>query len=262
MKAKSHNFCDECPIGKQIKISHKSVGQCITNCVLELLLMDLMGPIQVEGLGGKRYAFVCVDNFSRYTWVKFIREKSNTSSLCPVSSTSKGTRQSYYSIRSDHGHEFENTTFDNFRVNEGIFHEFSALLIPQQNEVVECKNRTLQDMASVMLHAKSIPSYFLVKASNITCHIHNCISLHPGMSLTNYQLWKGRKPNIRYFHVFGSMCYILGDREFHHKWNSKSDGWIFLVTLQIVKLSKCLTSTPELLESLLLLSLMTLLKDW
>ncbi|TYK31628.1 gag-pol polyprotein [Cucumis melo var. makuwa] len=213
LKSKSHNFCDECPIGKQIKISHKSVGQCITNRVLELLLMDLMGPIQVEGLSGK-------------------------SSLCPVPSTSKGTRQSYYSIRSDHGHEFENTTFDNFRVNEGIFHEFSALLIPQQNEVVECKNRTLQEMASVMLHAKSIPSYFLVKASNIACHIHNCISLHPGMSLTNYQLWKGRKPNIRWRDFLGYSTNSKAFRVFNKHTRTVRESIIVVINDTIERLVK------------------------
>lgn len=40
--------------------------------------MDLKGPIQVENLAGKKYMFVFVDDFSRYTWVRFIREKSET----------------------------------------------------------------------------------------------------------------------------------------------------------------------------------------
>ena len=54
------------------------VQHLTTSRVLELLHMDLMGPMQVESLGGKRYVFVCVDDFSRYTWVDFIREKSDT----------------------------------------------------------------------------------------------------------------------------------------------------------------------------------------
>ena len=40
--------------------------------------MDLMGPMQVESIAGKRYVFVCVDDFSRFTWIDFLKEKSKT----------------------------------------------------------------------------------------------------------------------------------------------------------------------------------------
>ena len=70
------------------------VQHLTTSRVLELLLMDLMGPMQIESLGGKRYVFVCVDDFSRYTWVDFIREKSDTfavfEALCKQVQREKG----------------------------------------------------------------------------------------------------------------------------------------------------------------------------
>ena len=52
-------------------------------------------------------------------------------------------------------------------------------------------------------------------------------NLCPGTTGTNYQLWKGRKPNIKYFNVFGSKCYILNDKVYHQKWDSKLDEGIF-----------------------------------
>ena len=58
-------------------MSHQKLRHDTTSTVLELLHMDLMGPMQVESLGGKKYAYVVVDDFSRYTWVNFIREKSD-----------------------------------------------------------------------------------------------------------------------------------------------------------------------------------------
>ena len=67
--------CGECQVGKQTKTSHPKLGHPTTSRVLELLHMDLMGPMQVESLGGKRYAYVVVDDHSRYTWISFIREK-------------------------------------------------------------------------------------------------------------------------------------------------------------------------------------------
>lgn len=78
------------------------------------------------------------------------------------------------------------------------------------------------------MHVKSIPLYFQTEALNTTCHIHNCIALRLGTSKTNYEIWKRQKPNVKYFHIFGSLCHILGDREVHHKQNSKSYQGIFL----------------------------------
>jgi len=59
-------------------MSHKNIQHQVTTNVLELLHIDLMGPMQVESLGGRNYEFVCVDDFSRFAWVNFIREKSYT----------------------------------------------------------------------------------------------------------------------------------------------------------------------------------------
>ena len=57
---------------------HKKGKYLSTKEPLELLHMDLMGPMQTESLGGKRYIFVCIDDFSRFIWTYFLREKSET----------------------------------------------------------------------------------------------------------------------------------------------------------------------------------------
>ena len=67
-----------CQHGKQLKTTHKILQLTSTSKVLQLFHMDLMGPMQVESIAGKKYIFVCVDDFSRFTWVSFIREKSDT----------------------------------------------------------------------------------------------------------------------------------------------------------------------------------------
>lgn len=64
-------------MSKQTKSSHKMIQQPRTSKILELLHMDLMGRMQVDSIGGKRYVFVCVDDYSRFSWVKFLPEKSD-----------------------------------------------------------------------------------------------------------------------------------------------------------------------------------------
>ena len=78
-------------------------------------------------------------------------------------------------IRSNHGKEFENARFDSFCGKNGIKKEFSAPKTPQQNGVVERKNRVIQDMARVTLLNKKIPQKFWGEAVNTSCHIGNRI---------------------------------------------------------------------------------------
>ncbi|CAJ2661891.1 unnamed protein product [Trifolium pratense] len=230
LQIQEDNICGECQIGKQTKVSHQKLQHLSTSRVLELLHMDLMGPMQVESLGGKKYAFVVVDDFSRYTWVNFIRQKSETfdefKDLCLQ--LQKENDCGILRIRSDHGKEFENSKFAEFCAAEGIAHEFSSPITPQQNGVVERKNRTLQESVRVMLHAKNLPYKFWAEAMNTSCYIHNRVTLRTGTATTLCELWKNRKPTVKYFHVFRSKCYILADREPRRKLDPKSDEGIFL----------------------------------
>jgi hypothetical protein len=79
-----------------------------------------------------------------------------------------------------------------------------------------------------MFHAKHLPYYFWAEAINTACHIHNRVTLRIETKTTLYELWKGRKPTVEYFHVFGSKCYILPDRDHRRKMDPKSDEGIFL----------------------------------
>ncbi|MGV7927175.1 DDE-type integrase/transposase/recombinase, partial [Mycobacterium kansasii] len=125
---------------------------------LELLHMDLIGPTRTESQGGKKYILVIVDDFTRYTWVAFLRDKSDTleeaRKVLKRIQIEKGSQIS--KLRSDHGYEFENSSFEKFCTDQGILHEFSAPKTPQQNGIVERKNRVLQEMANVMLNSMKL----------------------------------------------------------------------------------------------------------
>ncbi|XP_073020065.1 uncharacterized protein [Primulina eburnea] len=148
--------CGDCQKGKQTRVSYPVLPTSGTTCCLELLHMDLMGPMEVESFGGKKYSFVCVDDFSRYSWVMFIREKSNTFDVFKtlVKRITNFHNLKVRRIRTDHGKEFENSSYSTFCDKKGISHEFSAPKTPPQNGIAERKNRTLQEMARVMLTAK------------------------------------------------------------------------------------------------------------
>ena len=120
---------------------------------------------------------IIVDDFSIYTWVEFLREKleacEKLETLCKRLRNEKGVP--IVKIRSDHGKEFENARFESFCENNGIKREFSAPKTPQQNGVVERKNRVIQETARVMLLNKQIPQKFCGEVVNTSCHIGNRI---------------------------------------------------------------------------------------
>jgi len=102
------SICGECQVGKKTRMSHPRLEHQGTSKVLELLYIDLMGPMQVANIGGKRYVLVVVDDFSRFTWVNFIREKSDTfesfKELCIQLQRERD--RGIVKIRSDHGTKF------------------------------------------------------------------------------------------------------------------------------------------------------------
>ncbi|CAL8138375.1 unnamed protein product [Prunus armeniaca] len=233
LEKSDEHVCEGCQLGKQIRVSHKKVKHIQTNVIIELVHMDLVGPIQTVSLGGKKYILVMVDDFSRFTWVSFLREKSETfqrfKSVCHLLQKEKMTSHlPLVRIRTDHGSEFENSQFLKFCEEMGIKHEFSAPITPQQNGVVERKNRVLVEMARVMLNSKNLAKHFWAEAVNTACYISNRVFVRSGTKQTPYEIWKGKKPNVSYFKVFGSTCYILRDREHLAKFDSKCDKGIFL----------------------------------
>ncbi|KAL5563974.1 hypothetical protein UlMin_033721 [Ulmus minor] len=223
-------ICDACQFGKQIKSSFKSKKMIPSKRPLELLHLDLFGPMRTASLGGKFYVFVIVDDFSRFTWVLFLTHKNEAlqsfSNLFKRIQNEKGV--SIISIRSDHGKEFENKEFEKFCLENGFDHNFSAPRTPQQNGVVERKNRSIQEMARTLLNENNLPKYFWGEAVHTSCYVLNRVSIRPILKKTPYELWKGKKPNISYFKVFGCKCFILNQKDDLGKFDSKSDVGIFL----------------------------------
>jgi hypothetical protein len=125
-------------------------------------------------------------------------------------------------IRSDIGSEFKNLQVEEYLEEEGIKHKFSAPYTPQQNGVVERKNKTLIDMARTMFGEYKTPERFWSEAVNTACHAIKWLYLHRLFKKTSYELLIGNKPNVSYFHVFGSKCYILVKKGIYSKFAPKA----------------------------------------
>jgi transposase InsO family protein len=161
-------ICSACQAGKQVGVHHAHKNLMMTERPLELLHMDLFGPIAYISFDGSKYCLVIVDDYSLFTWVFFLQEKSQTQetlkNFLRWAQNEFGLR--IKKIRSDNGTEFKNSKIEEFLEEEGTKYEFSSPYTPQQNSVVETKNRTLLDMARTMLDEYKISDRFWAEAIN------------------------------------------------------------------------------------------------
>ena len=96
------------------------------------------------------------------------------------------------SLRSDCEGEFQNECFEKFCKENEIFHNFSAPRTPQQNDVVERKNRSLEEGARTLLNETTLPKYFWVDCVSTICYTLNKVLIRPILKKTPYELYKGR----------------------------------------------------------------------
>ncbi|GJX39326.1 putative ribonuclease H-like domain-containing protein [Tanacetum coccineum] len=138
--------CVACQKGKQHKASCKAKSVSSISHSLQLLHMDLFGPTSVRSLNHKTYCLVITDDFSRFSWVFFLRTKDETSGILKdfIRQIENQLNQKVKTIRCDNGTEFKNKDVIEFCGSKGIKREYSNARTPQQNGVAERKNRELQ----------------------------------------------------------------------------------------------------------------------
>ncbi|GKC65052.1 retrovirus-related pol polyprotein from transposon TNT 1-94 [Tanacetum coccineum] len=209
------HLCSACERGKSKKASHPPKLVPSDHSKLELLHMDLCGPMRVASINGKKYILVIVDDYSRYTWVYFLHSKDETPEIIKkfIAQAQLNYKAKVCKIRTDNGTEFKNATLKAHYEKLGIMQQFSTARTPQQNGVVERRNRTLVEAARTMLIFSRLPEFLWAKAVATTCFTQNQSIIHTRHNKTPYELLRGRKPNVEYFNVFGSLCYPRNDRD-------------------------------------------------
>ncbi|GKD83968.1 retrovirus-related pol polyprotein from transposon TNT 1-94, partial [Tanacetum coccineum] len=188
LKFNKDHLCSACEQGKikQASLSPKLFPS--TEFKLELLHMDLYGPMRVASINGKKYILVIVDDYSRYTWVYFLRAKDEAPNMIIdfINQVQRNLKAQILTIRTYNETEFKNEKLWAFYAKLGIVHKTSIARTPQQNGV-------------------------------------NCSIVHTRYNKTPYELIRGRKPNIQYIHVFGSLCYPINDCDDLRKMKPKAD---------------------------------------
>nr|GEX85902.1 putative reverse transcriptase domain-containing protein [Tanacetum cinerariifolium] len=217
LKFKYHkeHLCPSCGQGKSKRASHPPKPVPNSKQRLHLLHMDLCGPMRIASINEKRYVSVIVDDYSRYTLVHFLRSKDETPEV--IKTFLKRIiillQSPVIIIRTNNGIEFKNQVLKEYFDSVGISHQVSSVQTPQQNGVVERRNRTLVEATRTMLIFSRAPLFLWAKASATACFTQNCSIIHHRFNKKPYDLINGRKPDIPFLYVFVALCYPKNDRE-------------------------------------------------
>ncbi|GJW93287.1 putative ribonuclease H-like domain-containing protein [Tanacetum coccineum] len=227
--------CVACQKGKQHKASCKAKSVSSISHSLQLLHMDLFGPTSVRSLNHKTYCLVITDDFSRFSWVFFLRTKDETSGILKdfIRQIENQLNQKVKTIRCDNGTEFKNKDVIEFCGSKGIKREYSNARTPQQNGVAERKNRTLIEAARTMLADSFLPNTFWAEAVSTACYVLNRVLVTKPHNKTPYELLTGKIPIISYIRPFGCHVTILNTIDHLGKFAGKSDeGFLVGYSLQ------------------------------
>ncbi|GJY80195.1 retrovirus-related pol polyprotein from transposon TNT 1-94, partial [Tanacetum coccineum] len=166
--------------------------------------MDLCGPMRMASINGKRYILVIVDDYSRFTWVRFLRTKDEAPEaiIKCIKNIQVRLNATVRNVRTDNGTEF--------------------------NSIVERRNRTLVEVARTMLIFSKAPLFLWAEAINTACYTQNRSIIRRRYNKTPYELMQDKKPDLSFFYVFGALCYPTNGNADLGKLDAKADIGIFV----------------------------------
>nr|GEY39383.1 hypothetical protein [Tanacetum cinerariifolium] len=197
-KYTKEHLCPSCEQGNSKRASHPSKPVPNSRQRLQLLHMDLCGPMRIASINGKRYVLVIVDDYSRYTCVLFLKSKDEAPEVIKtlLKSITVLLQSPVIIIRTDNGIEF--------------------------------KNKTLVEAARTMLIFSRAPLFLWAEVIATAYFTQNHFIIHRRFNKTPYELINGRKPDISFLYVFGALCYPKNDREDIGKLGAKGDIGFFI----------------------------------
>ncbi|GKC68418.1 retrovirus-related pol polyprotein from transposon TNT 1-94 [Tanacetum coccineum] len=193
-KYHKEHLCPSCEQGKSKRASHPPKPVPNSKQRLHLLHMDLCGPMRIASINGKRYVLVIVDDYSRYTWVVFLRSKDEAPEEIKnfLKRITVLLQALVIIVRTDNGTEFKNQVLQEYFKSVGITHQASSVPIAT------------------------------------ACYTQNRSIIHRRFNKTPYELINGRKPDISFLHVSGALCYPKNNLEDIGKLGAKGDIGFFI----------------------------------
>ena len=210
--------CSTCKLGKSKSLSFPSHGSHAEHC-FDLIHSDVCGISPVISHVNYKYFVTFIDNYTRYTWIYFLRAKSEVLSVFQQFTAYVETQFSFgiKILQSDSGGEYMSSEFHAFLQQKGIVAQRSCPYTPQQNGVAKRKNRHLLDVVHTLLLQSSVPPKFLVEALSMAVYLINRLLSSVLNFDTPYVRLYHRHPKYLDMHTFGCVCFVHLPSHERHK---------------------------------------------
>ncbi|GAB2293109.1 hypothetical protein Dimus_038245 [Dionaea muscipula] len=228
---KKEKSCEACRCGKQTRAAFKVVPHVAAQRLLEVVHNDVCGPFQVPSFGGSYYFLLFVDDKSRKTWIFFMKAKSEASALFKKFKklVENQTYETIGTLITDRGGgEFCSQAFKQYCEDNGVRKITTQPYTPQQNDLVEGRNRTIMNMVRSMLKNKKLPLQLWAEAAATAVYLMNRSPTKGLGDVTPQEVWSGHKPSVKHFRVFGSLVYVHILSQLRRKLDDRSKKYIFV----------------------------------
>ncbi|KAL4126736.1 hypothetical protein QTP88_010945 [Uroleucon formosanum] len=228
-KQKNKFFCEACVYGKQHREPF-TLSNTKSTKPGQLIHSDVCGPMEVNSLGGKRYFVIFKDDYSNYTYVYFMSQKSEVKNKFELflNTVKNQLNISVITLRSDCGLEYKNTEVKALLDKFGIKHETSVPYTPQQNGKAERTMQIIVEAARTMVYSKNLSKTLWAEAVNTAVYTINRTENTGQEGKTPYELWFNKTPDINNLKIFGSEVYAHILKEKLRKWDQKGRKGIFV----------------------------------
>ena len=215
--------CEVCIRGKMARMPFPQKSLTTSKNVMDLVHTDVCGPMQTVTPGGKKYFVTFVDDYSKYTVVYLLREKSEVYTkfieYLEMVKTIFGKRPKV--IRSDRGGEYLAGKVQQQLKSKGIAIQYTVPYSPEQNGTAERKNRYLVEMVRCMLFDANLDNRFWGEALITANFLQNRLPTR-ATDATPFERWHEFKPRLSFVHRFGEYCYALIPKEHRRKLDEKA----------------------------------------
>ncbi len=228
--SKCEQPCEGCVLGKMARQPFPKESATRAVGILDLIHSDIWGPMKTASLKGAKYFLSFIDDFSRVVFVYFLRYKSEAYEKFKEfeALVTNMTGKTIKMIRTDNGGEFTSKNFESFLKAKGIHHQLTVPYTPQQNGVAERMNRTLVESARCMIKHAKLSDSFWAEAVNTAAYLRNRIPSTACKNRSPYELWHGKKPDLKHLRVFGCLAYSHIPENLRSKFDSKAVKCRFL----------------------------------
>ncbi|KAL0356305.1 UNVERIFIED_CONTAM: Retrovirus-related Pol polyprotein from transposon TNT 1-94 [Sesamum radiatum] len=236
-----NQLCEACLLGKHARKSFPKETLSRATKPLQLVHADVCGPFNPQSFGKSSYFILFIDDFTRKTWVYFLKHKSEAFEIFKRFKTrvEKESGFEIKALRTDRGGEFTSNEFKAFCELHGIRRPMTVPRTLQQNGVAERKNRTVLNMARTMLKKQGMPKEFWAEAVACAVYLLNRSPTRSLEKITPQEAWSGWKPSVKHLRVFGSICYVHVPEQQRTKLDDRSKKMVFLGYDESSKGYKC-----------------------